>query len=122
MKVYSRALEGQVVVNFVTSREPSEFEMNVIDIETNSERTIMLRQVKGQANLFILDDYGFQYKIKTNLLASMGNDTKHRMFQVLPANQDTMTRMDTLFLNERTIVTGFSYKELEIEEKFKTEE
>ena len=122
MKVYSRALEGQVVVNFVTSREPSEFEMNVINMKTNENRSIMLRQVKGQANLFILDDYGFQYKIKTNLLASMGNDTKHRMFQVLPANQDTMTKMDTLFLNERTIVTGYKYEELEVKEEVKTEE
>ncbi len=122
MKVYSRALEGQVVVNFVTSREPSEFEMNVVNMKTNETRSIMLRQVKGQANLFILDDYGFQYKIKTNLLASMGNDTKHRMFQVLPANQDTMTKMDTLFLNERTIVTGYKYEELEVKEETKTEE
>lgn len=113
MKVYSRPAESQYVIDFVTSREPSTFEMRAVNMKTQEERPIMLRQVKGQANLFVLDEYDFQYKIKTNLLAYFGNDTKFRMFQVIPANQDTMTRMDTLFLNERIIITGYKYEELE---------
>ncbi len=119
MKVYSRPSESQYMIDFVTSREPSEFEMKVINLKTHEERPVFIRQVHGQANLFKLDEYDFFYKIKTNPLTYWGNEPKYRMFQVVVANQDTMQKADMLCLTEHLIVTGYSYKELEekVEEK-----
>ncbi len=117
MKVYSRPAESQYMIDFVISREPSEFEMVKINNKTKEKTPIMLRQVKGQANLFQLDEYGFQYKIKTNLLTYWGNDSKHRMFQVVMANQDGMQKLDMLFLTESILITGHSHEELEKDAK-----
>ncbi len=102
MKVYCEIVDGYNI-NFVTTRDEFSFDIRLVDMKTNEENILKLVQSNKYKNLFIIEEYNLQFKIKPV-------STFNEFYRVEPANQDTMYRLDMLYLLNKIIIKGFNFK------------